>query len=154
MEAFRLSISWEPMAGWGQDQLNGDKRVARVAIEHRKKRYVFVGWLKTFLSDCHRTSFRQPRQGFHRALQELTDLSTRFAAFVSGETLGCIGQHKLVALFHSFTAIQYLIPHRFALDPSPGRMSMAKKMSRPPIAWDRVPSSKSRGSSSRRSSIS
>src|SRR5664280_1629316 len=63
MEAFRLSISWEPMAGWGQDQLNGDKRVARVAIEHRKKRYVFVGWLKTFLSDCHRTSFQRSNFG-------------------------------------------------------------------------------------------
>src|ERR1019366_211316 len=138
----------------GQNQLNGGKRVAGVAIEHRKKCHVFVGWLKAFLSDCHRTSFRQPRQGCHRALQELTDLSTRFAAFVSGKTLGCVGQHKLVALFYSFTAIQYLSPHRFALDPSPGRMSMAKMLPRPPIVWDRVPSSKNRGSSSRRSSIS
>src|ERR1019366_4792197 len=140
--------------GLGQNQLNGGKRIASVAIKHRKERQVFVGWLKAFLFDCHRTSLRQPRQGFHGAMQELTDLSTRFAALVTGEPLGCLGQHKLVALFHSVATIPDFSQHRLALDLPPCWMSMTKKMSRLPIARDRALSDKSRGPSSRRSSIS
>src|ERR1039457_5946952 len=144
--------------GLGQDQLNGGERIASVAIEHCQERQIFVGRLKTFLFDRHSTSFRQPGQGFHGALQELTDLSTRFTALVTGETLGCVGQHELVALFHSITTIADLSQHRLTLDLLLGWMSMVKKlvkkMSRPPIDWDRVLSNKNRGSSSQRSSIS
>src|SRR5271157_2544891 len=52
-----------------QNQLNGGKRIARVAIEHREERQIFVGWLKALLFDCQRTSLRKARQGFHGAMQ-------------------------------------------------------------------------------------
>src|SRR5271169_7036549 len=100
--------------GLCQNQLEGGKRIASVAVEHRKERHVFVGWLKAFLSDCQRTSLGKPRQGFHGAMEELTDLSARFAASVTGQPLGCIAEHKLVALFHSLTAIPDLSQHRLA----------------------------------------
>jgi len=63
--------------GLGQNQLNGGERVARVAIENRKKRRVLFGWLKTLRSDCYRTDFRQSRQSLNGALQELANLPTR-----------------------------------------------------------------------------
>ena len=89
-----VQIVNQPGADGGlcQNQLNGGKRIASVAIEHRKERQVLVGWLKTFLFDCLRTSLGKPRQGMHGAMQELTDLSTRFAALVTGQPLGRIGQ--------------------------------------------------------------
>src|SRR5271167_656317 len=140
--------------GLRQNQLNGGKRVACVAIEHRKERQVFVGWLKAFLFDCQRTSLGKPHQGFHGAMQELTDLSTRFAALVTGQPLGCIGEHKLVALFHSITTTPDLSQHRLTPQSSlPGTSQLARKF-RPAIVLDRALSDKSLGPSSRKSSIS
>ena len=46
--------------GLGQNQLNGGKRIERIAIKHGKERQVFVGWLKTFLFDGDRAGLRQP----------------------------------------------------------------------------------------------
>ena len=69
--------------GLSENQFNGNQRVTRVAIEYRNERQVFAGGFKSFLFDCHRTSFPQPRQGFHGAMQELTDLSTLLAALVT-----------------------------------------------------------------------
>src|SRR5208282_2414840 len=138
----------------GQNQLNGGKRIASVAIEHCKEPQVLVRWLKAFLFDCRGTSLRQPRQGLHSAMQELTDLSTRLAALLTGQPLRSIGQQKLVALFHSVATIPDLSQHRLALDLPSGWMSRPKKMSRQPIAGDHALSDKSRGPSSRRSSIS
>src|SRR5450755_2171625 len=140
--------------GLRQNQLNGGQGIARVAIKHRKEGQVFVGGLKAFIFYCHCASFCQPGQGLYRAMQELTDLSGRLAVFVGEEALGCVGQHELVALFHSFAAIRYLSPHRLTLDPPPAWIAMATKVLRPPIALDRVLSNKSPGSSSRRSWIS
>src|SRR5260370_19170038 len=72
--------------GLGQNQINGGKRVAGVAIENRKKRRVFFGWPKTLLPNCRRTNFRQSRQSFNRTLQELANLRTPLAAFLSAAT--------------------------------------------------------------------
>jgi len=97
--------------GLGQNQLHGGKRIASVAIEYRKERQVFVGWLKALFFDCQRASLGKPRQGFRGAMQELTDVSTRFSALVTGQPLGHIGQHKLVTLFHGITTTPDLSQH-------------------------------------------
>src|SRR5208283_4838190 len=117
-------------------------------------RQVFVGWLKAFLFDCQRTSLGKPGQGFHGAMQELTNLSTRFAALVTGQPLGRIGQHKFVTLFHSLTAIPDLSQHRSTPRSAlPGPSQVAQKF-RPAIVPDRALSDKSRGPSTRKSLIS
>src|SRR5271166_1006479 len=140
--------------GLCQNQLDGGKRIASVAIEHREERQVFVGWFKAHFFDCQRTSLGKTRQGFHGAVEELADLSARFAALVTGQPLGCIGEHKLVALFHSVTAIPDLSQHRLTPQSSlPGTSQLARKF-RPAIALDRALSDKSLGPSSRKSLIS
>src|ERR1039457_425923 len=140
--------------GVGPKQVEGGKRSASVAIENRKERQVFVGWLKPLFFNCQRTSLGKPRQGFHGAMQELTDLSTRFAALVTGQPLGRIGQHKFVTLFHSLTAIPDLSQHRLTPQSSlPGTSQVARKF-QPAIVLDRALSDKSRGPSSRKSLIS
>src|SRR5580658_2241454 len=140
--------------GLSENHFNGGKRVARVAIKHRNEGQVFAGGLKTFLFDCRRTSFGQPRQGFHGAMQELTDLSARLAALVTRQPLGSICQHELVAFFHRFTTIADLSQHRLVLGFPSGWTRMTKKRSRLSIARDHALPDRSRGPSSRRSSIS
>ena len=145
--------------GLGQNQLNGGKRIASVAIEHRNERQVFVGWFKAFLFDCQHTSLGKSRQGFHGAMQELSYLSTRFAALVTGQPLGRIGQHKFVTLFHSLTAIRDLSQHRLTPRSAvPGTSQVAQTFRllkfRPAIVLDRALSDKSLGPSNRKSLIS
>src|SRR5208283_5291153 len=137
-------------SGLCQNQLNGGKRIACVAIEHRKERQVFVGWLQAFLFDRQRTSLGKPRQGFHGAMQELTDLSTRFAALVTGQPLCRIGQHKLVTLLYNLTATPDLSQHRFTPQSSlPGTSQVAETFRlqkfQPAIGLDRALSDKSLG---------
>src|SRR5580658_3099606 len=93
-------------SGLSQDEFDRGQRIARVAVEHCKEGEVFVNRLKTFVSDCQRTGFREARKGFHGPLEKLPDLCTGFTALVSWKPLSGVGQQELVTLFHGLTAIR------------------------------------------------
>src|ERR1700723_632381 len=113
--------------GLSENDFNGSKRVARVAVEHCNERQVFAGGLKAFLSDCHGTGFRQPRQGFHSAMQEFANLSPRLASLVARQSLSCVGQQKLVAFFYRVTTVANLSQHR--LSPTFDPVSLRRRRS-------------------------
>jgi len=60
MEAFRLVDQLGTNDGLGENQLNGSKRIASIAIKHGKECQVFLGWRKTFLFDGQHAGLRQP----------------------------------------------------------------------------------------------
>src|SRR6266436_542639 len=80
--------------GLCQNQLDGGERVAGVAVQHRQERRAFHG---------RPTAFCQAIQRAHGATQKFAD---SWAGLIAWKPLRRVGEHELVALFDSVTALQ------------------------------------------------
>src|ERR1700675_2139363 len=140
--------------GLRQDQLDGGERIARVALEHREECAIFFHRIEAFLFHCGRTAIGQTRDGFHGAAQIFANLSAGPASFIAGKPLRRISQHELVTFFDRVAAFRDLSQHLLIpLGLLPWMLAMKWEIRRASAA-DRVPSDRSRGSSTRRSWIS
>src|ERR1700674_4132873 len=135
--------------GLREDQLDGGERIARGALEHPEECAIFFRLIEAFLFHCGRTAIGQTRDGFHGAAQIFANLSAGPASFIAGKPLRRISQHELVTFFDGVGGFREVSQHLLIpLGLLPWMPAMKWEIRRASAA-DRVPSDRSRGSSTR-----